>query len=260
MREHLNLNRCQYGAFLGGPVTADARIKWLSLQYREGQNRDFWPQPWEQCAKVLREMGHGDDARLVLIDKEKRQRADRQARLWRTYMREDYYWHSIWDWVLGVTVRYGHQPLLAFVWLAAFWLIGIGVFSMAAQHDAIKPNDVRIIRSDEWVACAPKYAAAYEKKEVIDLPKPRNKTGTSQLSCFLAQPEAKSYPRFNALIYSADTLLPIVAMEMQSYWIPDDSNRGVGKWARRFLWLQIIAGWGLSLLAVAGFSGLIKSD
>lgn len=35
---------------------------------------------------------------------------------------------------------------------------------------------------------------------------------------------------------------------------------GVDMWARRFLWLQIIAGWALSLLAVAGFSGLIKSD
>ncbi|MCK4713064.1 MAG: hypothetical protein KAT26_09315, partial [Marinosulfonomonas sp.] len=195
-------------------------------------------------------MGHGDDARAVLIDKEKRQRADRRARLWRTYMREDYYWHSIWDWVLGVTVRHGRQPLLAFVWLFGFWFIGGYIFATAAQNDAIKPNDVRILRSAEWVACAPDYP----RSDALN-------KNTSQLRCFLDQPEAASYPRFNAAIYSADTLLPIVALEMQSFWIPAEKAQSAwGKYARYFLWLQIISGWGLSLLAVAGFSGLIKSD
>lgn len=252
----LILDQCQYGAFVGAPVTAIERIKWLSLQGNSKFGQGFWPQPWEQCAKVLREMGHREDARAILIEKEKRQRADRRKRLWDSYMREDYYGLRLWDWVLAVTVRYGHRPLLAFVWLFGFWLLGAGMFTTAAQNHAIKPNDVRIIRAAEWVACAPDY----ERDEALGQPAPRNKTGGSQLACFLDQPEAASYPKFNALIYSADTLLPIVAMEMQSYWIPDDSDRGVGKWARRYLWLQIIAGWALSLLAVAGFSGLIKSD
>lgn len=252
----LQLNRCQYGAIVGGAVTAEARIKWLSLQDESQFGQDFWPQPWEQCAKVLREMGHREDARAILIEKEKRQRADQRKRLWDSYMREDYYGRVVWDWVLAVTVRYGHRPLLAFVWLFGFWLLGAAMFATAAQNHAIKPNDVRIIRASEWVACAPDYVADKD----LEQPAPRNKTGRSQLACFLDQPEAASYPRFNAPVYSADTLLPIVAMEMQSYWIPDDSDRGVGMWARRYLWLQIIMGWALSLLAVAGFSGLIKSD
>lgn len=81
----------------------------------------------------------------------------------------------------------------------------------------------------------------------------------TQLDCFLRQPEAAAYPRFDPLIYSADTLLPIVSLEMQSYWIPDD-RKPIGKTARLYLWLHIFAGWGLTLLAVAGFSGLIKTD
>ena len=144
-----------------------------------------------------------------------------------------------------MTVRYGRQPLLAFGWLLALWIIGIGVFGKAQQYDAIKPNDVRILRSAEWADCAPT--------------RPRNKQ-ESHLDCFLRQPEAASYPRFNPAIYSADTLLPIVALEMQSFWIPDDRKGALGEAARYFLWFQIAMGWGLSLLAVAGFSGLIKSE
>ncbi len=252
---NLMLNRCQYGAFTGGAISGAERIKWLGLQNPAQFGADFWPQPYEHCAKVLREMGHREDATMVLVEKEKLQRADRRRRLWRSYMREDYYWFTVWDWVMAVTVRYGLRPLLAFGWLFGFWLIGALVFLAAAQRDAIKPNDVRILRSVEWVACAPDYKASDD----VEMTK-RNQTGETQLACFLHQPEARSYPKFNPWIYSADTLLPIVALEMQSFWIPDDRDRGVGMWARRFLWLQIISGWALSLLAVAGFSGLIKSD
>ena len=78
---NLILNRCQYDAFTGGPVTAAARIGWLDLQDPARWGEDFWPQPWEHCAKVLREMGHAEDARQVLIAKEVRQRRWRRDRL-----------------------------------------------------------------------------------------------------------------------------------------------------------------------------------
>jgi len=87
----LLLNRCRYGAFTGGVVTAEGRIKWLSLQDEARWKQDFWPQPWEQCAKVLREMGHREDARAILIEMEKRQRADQRKRLKRDHLYEDYY-------------------------------------------------------------------------------------------------------------------------------------------------------------------------
>lgn len=52
---------------------------------------------------------------------------------------------------------------------------------------------------------------------------------------------------------------PVVSLEVQGFWIPDDTAPGAG-WARGYLWLHIALGWGLSLLAVAGFSGLIRID
>ncbi len=81
----------------------------------------------------------------------------------------------------------------------------------------------------------------------------------SRIACFHDQPEGASHPRFSALAYSADALVPVVSLEMQSYWIPDD-EKPFGAFARFYLWLHIAAGWFLTLLAVAGFSGLIRTD
>jgi hypothetical protein len=78
---NLLLDRCYYGAFTGWGVSGEARLKWLGLQDPGRFGKDFWPQPWEQCAAVLREMGHSADARAVMVDKERRQRADRCQQL-----------------------------------------------------------------------------------------------------------------------------------------------------------------------------------
>src|SRR5438093_725141 len=47
------------------PLQADTRKKWLRLQPQD----KFLPQPYEQLAAVLRQMGHERDARLVMIEK-----------------------------------------------------------------------------------------------------------------------------------------------------------------------------------------------
>ena len=141
--------------------------------------------------------------------------------------------------------------MLAFAWLVLFWGIGAAAFEAAYRNDAIKPNNPFVLRSAEWAACDPEYIA----DDHLPALRWRSKHD-SQLHCFNKQPEAKAYPKFNAWVYSADTLLPIVSMEMQEFWIPDERH-GV---ARYYLWAHIVAGWLFSLLAVAGFSGLIKTD
>ena len=153
--------------------------------------------------------------------------------------------------MLAITVGYGRRPSMAVGWLIGFWLLGALIYGVAWGNDGMKPNNAFVLRSAEWVACHPDYV-----KMEPGQPERRAFEG-SQLDCFLTQPEAQGYPTFNAVIYSADALLPIVAMEMQGNWIP---NEDVSPGARGFLWLQIAMGWALSLLAVAGFSGLIKTD
>ena len=56
------------------------RLDWLSRQTPERWGEDFWPQPYEQLAHVLGEMGHDEDKRRVLIEKERLARRARRER------------------------------------------------------------------------------------------------------------------------------------------------------------------------------------
>lgn len=204
----------------------------------------FLPQPWEEVARVLRESGHAGAARAVLVEKERLQRKAKRARVWRRNI--VWGWAEVplrwaWDNLLGVTIRYGRQPMLAFAWLFGFWLLGIAVFSSAEAVGALKPNDPKIQLDPMWSDC---HATTLHP---------------TQYACFTEKARVTGYPAFNALVYSADTLVPVVSFEMQSCWLPDDRTpRGAA--VRIYLWVHIVAGWGLTLLAVAGFSGLVKQD
>jgi hypothetical protein len=272
----LVLNRCVYDGFGGrAPVDAESRIDWLARQDPARFGEDFWPQPWEQCAKVLREMGHRADARAILIEKERRQRAAERGKL-RAQLRNTappgtlaittrapligggvrLAAQAAWDGTLGAVLGYGHDMKRVLIWLGAAWLLGVLVFAIAFAQGAMKPNNAFILRSVEWAGCADDYVQKPGAPETRRAP-----DHATQLACFQAQPEAAGYPRFNPWVYSADTLLPVVNLELQGYWVPDAAAAApIGAAARAFLWLQILAGWALSLLAVAGFSGLVRSD
>jgi hypothetical protein len=272
-RGNLRLNRFCYGALTGKGLSGDDRIRWLDRQDPARFGDGFWPQPWEQCAKVLREMGHAEDARQVLIEKEKRQRAARREqaadnlskirrRIAKVAREADPSnidahlaarsglvgaWSALsklrlWDWLLGALIAFGHRPLQALGWLVGMWLLGAVLFGIAYGNEGFKPNNAVILRSAEWAQCA----AGGDRRG--DYP--------STLGCYLDQSEAAGYPTFNALLYSLDTLVPVVDLEVQDYWVPDEKEAG---WARLYLWVHIAAGWFLALLAVAGFSGLIDT-
>ena len=229
--------------------------------YSKTQNPDFRPQPWEQCAKVLREMGHPEDARLVLIEKERLQRADRRRRMTSRVER----WLRVrWDGFLGATIAYGHRPMRAAAWLGALWVAMLLAFGMAWRMDGFKPNDPFILRGAEWVRCTQPAGAEIVlaavgpengSRTVTGLRRP----GETRARCFLRQAEGRGYPDFNAAVYAADVLVPLIELGQEARWVPDErSARG---WlAKALVYVSILSGWGLSLLAVAGFSGLVKLD
>lgn len=251
----LILDRISIAGFAADGTDARLRSAWLNRM----SDDPFTPQPWEECARVLREMGHGAAARDILIEKEKRQRAARRARLLREGRHLAANWHAIWDAVLGGTVRYGRVPLLAAAWLFLLVWVGAAIFGAAFARDQMKPNLPQIQRAPEWVLCG---VAEGETVRLAGREAPAaglRAREQSRIACFHDQPEGASHPRFSALPYSADALVPVVSLEMQSYWIPDD-EKPFGAFARFYLWLHIAAGWFLTLLAVAGFSGLIRTD
>jgi hypothetical protein len=72
------------------------------------------------------------------------------------------------------------------------------------------------------------------------------------------QPEASSYPEFNPWMYSLDALLPVMEIGQKQYWRPDPSKPN-GTLTLNYYYFLSVIGWALSLLAVAGFSRLVKS-
>jgi hypothetical protein len=162
------------------------------------------------------------------------------------------------DGVLAVTVRYGRQPLLAFVWLLGFWVLGVIVFSHAERVAAIKPNSPVVLRSIEWTQCAePRGSSRFLASQRLTLEGLAD-PGETQLGCFLRQVEGSSYPAFNPWMYAVETLFPVIEVDQKSYWRPDPTRPG-GRLALAVYYVLSILGWALSLLAVAGFSGLVKS-
>ncbi|MBO1905468.1 hypothetical protein J4G37_11245 [Microvirga sp. 3-52] len=251
----LRLNRCRYGAFIGAPVDAGSRLDWLSRQVPERWGEDFWPQPYEQLASVLREMGHHEDANTVLIEKERHQRRARRKRarnpLWRTTL-------AAKDGILAITVAYGRQPLLALAWLAFFWALGVAVFGHAERQGGFKPNSPVVLRSREWTLCGFDRSGQRLLAASQEVAGGLADKGETQLACFRRQWEASSYPRFNAWIYSLDVLLPVLEMDQRTIWRPDPLKPS-GEAALHYFYFQSLVGWVLSLLAIAGFSGLVKS-
>ena len=253
-RGDLNLCGCVYDSFLvSAPVSAAARLRWLRLQHPSDGASAFSPQPFEQCARVLRTMGHPEDARVILIEKERLlRRAERQRA--RPPLRQ-----VLWlkDCLLGGTIRYGHAPILALAWLLGFWILGMAVYGFAYEQRAFRPH-ISLLRRPEWVTCAGTPSQSWNAASFREGTVGRALPGESQLDCFLRQPEAHTYPRFNAVVYALDTLLPVVSLQMDDYWSPDHAKRW-GYGVQIYQWFQIMIGWALTFLTVSGFSGLVKS-
>ncbi|MER7181355.1 oxidoreductase [Streptomyces hyaluromycini] len=92
------------------------RVAWIR------RSPGYNPQPYEQLASWYRRSGHDDEARRVLLAKQRHRRhtLPPAARLW--------------GHLLDVTVGYGYRPWLAGVWLLALTLLGTLSFRGHSPH------------------------------------------------------------------------------------------------------------------------------
>ncbi|MFF4029848.1 oxidoreductase [Streptomyces sviceus] len=109
---HLRLAEATYDA-LAHPLAAAERIDWL----RRGAH-GYLPQPYEQLAAAYRRLGHEDEARTVLLAKQ-RHRRHTLPPLGRT-----------WGHIQDATVGYGYRPLRAGLWLMALLACGAVFFGV----------------------------------------------------------------------------------------------------------------------------------
>jgi hypothetical protein len=71
------------------------------------------------------------------------------------------------------------------------------------------------------------------------------------------------YQRFTASIYSLENSLPFVNLGQKDHWTPDPNPQrsrwmpGILRW---FRWGQVLLGWLLATLFVAGVTGVVRKE
>jgi hypothetical protein len=134
-------------------------------------------------------------------------------------------------WPLSLVVGYGYYPMRALLGLAILVLLGWGVYSGARAAGMMVPKDPQ--------------AYAYFKQN-------------GKLPAF--------YEPLGPLVYSLENSLPLVKLGQTDYWRPDPAPASPAEWMNSprflfgFLRLQILLGWILATLFIAGVTGIVQKD
>lgn len=241
----LVLDGFTYGRIDGNPAFtgAEGRIAWLQSQRPDQLADEFRPQPWEQLIKVLREMGHPNEARTVAIAK---QRALRKANRFPP-------WERRLHWVNGALTSYGYRPLRIGKWLGGL-LVGASLLFTVA----VRPGDLRWYgNGDYWIEPA---AARPDLDCIAALP--ATATTDDQKKC---PPKPPAMNEFFAPAYALDALLPVVNLGYKTEWRPNrsaaDGDPLIGGWAVQVtLWFLTLFGWVAGALIVVALGGLVRKD
>ncbi|WP_208348774.1 hypothetical protein [Pseudaestuariivita rosea] len=217
-----------------------ARLHWLD---RRPEGMPFTAQPYEQLASVLQQLGHRNDARMVLMRKERLLRREDRI-LFRDKNGRGVRWAMMWlsDTILRVIVGYGYKPGRA-VLFAALLIMGLGLFFQKTWDAGdMTPNAAPILVSRDWIAAteiAPGNPGAY-----------------------WSQPgqAGQDWETFNAFAYAADLVIPLITFGQENAWAPSTSR---SPWGRAGWWIRWFAkaiGWIVTALAAAALTGLIRQE
>ncbi|MFF4897423.1 oxidoreductase [Streptomyces sp. NPDC001068] len=97
-----------------GPFPLTRRLGWVAAATAE-----YNPEPYERLATVLRGAGEDEDAREVLLAKQRRRRETLPVAA------------KFWGYAQDLTVAYGYRPGRAAVWMAVLWAAGTLAFAHA---------------------------------------------------------------------------------------------------------------------------------
>jgi hypothetical protein len=209
----------------------DAKRRIKWLRLNGGEG--FSPQPYEQLAEVFKRSGHEDDAKEVHIAKNQ----DRATLGTKLSMAQ-----KLWYKVFGPMIGYGYRPIDVLGLIGILIIFGCVVFGIGYWDHQITPNtETAYVKPDSNVSIDIK------EKQLVD-----------------------TYPKFNLVVYSIDTFVPIIDLHQTKYWIPN-ANLGpelftifrlpvrTGGLLRLYMWFHIMAGWGLTTLLLVGLTGLVRT-
>ncbi|HRJ27872.1 MAG TPA: hypothetical protein PLO61_10235 [Fimbriimonadaceae bacterium] len=231
--EMWQLNGFRYHG-LAEPENADGAEMLKLLRECDGQK--YFPQPYRQLFRVLRDAGHAEEATNVAVAMreqafvhERVELSRDKPRLWwaRSWLSEFWQWVS---WLIG----YGYRPWRAVGIALTLWLIGTVAYSVVA----LGPFESLMAPAEG------------------DL-----------LAAAQAQPEhdwRSGGPPFVSWLYSLDRFMPVVDLGQASFFRPKGSTgftilgADVGWWLSALDWVLIASGWILSLLFAGSVSGLMR--
>ena len=258
------LNGFSYDRIDGSaPLTLAARKAWLERGSRFDDR--FFPQPYTQFAKVLREMGHAAEARLVLKEREAQLAAaaweDRKkrydaARTGDQSERADMgmifleMWAGrLWSGLIRRIAGYGYAPQRALYWMLGTIAVAFFLSLWTWNEGSFAPNSAVVITSQGWVETT--------SKDCLHLPFP-DCDANPAATCSSVQ--GLDWDSFNALGYAADLVIPILDLGQNDAWAPSKDRGGWGKllwWSR---WVLAAIGWFVSALGVAAITGLVQKN
>lgn len=250
----------RYERIGGGSTGGLERSQWLRDQKDQDLQAAFLPQPWEHLAKVLREMGHFEEAKFVLIEKQRAMRntgviGSRIPRQSATKLGSYANWAMVGlvnfaarrshD-AYGAFAGFGYRPLKTFGWMIIVWAVCAAVYWAAAVDGMFGPANPRLYMDPLLADCG--------------------NGSDPQFSVWARCTKVPGeYTKFNAAIYSLDLVLPVVDFAQDRDWAPMSKARSGkplrgGSWLRVLVWFETIVGWLISLLLVSALGRLIQKD
>lgn len=233
------------------------REKWLGLP------RDFRTQPFEHLAAVLKRSGYEEDAKKVLIEKNKTQTRLPARWPWaklldRRCPPKDGYRQSQspLTWILRVLfdalVCYGYKPSQALWCGLIFVVIGWVLFYQGFNNNVMVPT--KDGGSNIYQIAAITTAQTGAVKNVFTNKIPMNITHDRS---------------FYSFVYSLDTFMPVIKLQTADYWLPtahlpledltDKRYReSLGFVLCLYRWFLILSGWVISTFYIAALSGLVR--
>lgn len=226
-RGNLQIHGFEYKQIsVASPKDAKSRLDWL------GRQDSYSRQPYRQLASVMKDYGNEKDSREVLYRMECLSEAQENPSAV----------DSVWNWALKYVVGYGYYPFRALWWFLGLVLVGFLLFRAGFYAGSVVPS---------------------EKDAYTRFTQERTLPG--------------HYERFHAFIYSVENSFPLLKLGQEDLWQPDPAVGSVrGRCHSRrerafhklvapnslrwFRWGQILAGWILATMWIAGLAGLVRRD
>ena len=244
-QNNIVLDGCVYRR-LAAPADFAHRKSILDHQIAAHLESDFRSQPWEQIAKVLREMGYLECATKITVTKQTYLRRSGELGPFRFF-----------HWLFGLFIGYGYRPIRATVIIFLVWVFYWLLYQNAYNHGVIV-DAKDLLKTDPGVLdCDPT-------------------ASNPTIGCSSQRSDVSA---FSAPMFAADFLFPFVDFRQGKDWapaviVPQKVELGAkgrrklsqfarskyGEEIRRAIWSEIVIGWLATALFAAVVARLIKKD